>query len=148
MRSLSVLAPHLQRLPERDEIPPDLSLGTARALLEVALSEGELAVGDLASRLRLPLPRTSRLLGDLEARGLIERARDPRDRRRVTVQTSEKGRRSVEALRSAHRARLAQLLDVLGATQTEQLVRIFERAAQRLPPTLHGRPQDRRVKSR
>lgn len=132
MKALSVLAPHLQRMPGRDEIPADLSLGTARALLEVSLAGGELAVGDLASRLRLPLPRTSKLLGELEGRGLIERARDPRDRRRVTVRTSEAGRRTAEALRSAHRDRLRQLLAVLGTRDTEQLLRLFEQAAQRL----------------
>lgn len=132
MRSLSVLAPHLQRAPRPDEMPPDLSLGTARVLLEIGLAEDDLAVGDLAARLRVPLPRVSRLLGELEGRGLIERSRDPQDRRRVTVQTSAEGRRSSEALRRAHRDRLGQLLDVLGARDTEQLLRIFERAASRL----------------
>ena len=132
MKSLSVLAPHLQRVPGPDEMPPDLSLGTARVLLEIGMADGDLAVGDLAARLRVPLPRVSRLLGELEDRGLIERSRNPRDRRRVTVHMSAEGGRSSEALRRAHRDRLGQLLDVLGARDTEQLVRIFERAASRL----------------
>ena len=132
IRSLSVLAPHLQRVPRPDEMPPDLSLGTARVLLEIGLAEGNLAVGDLAARLRVPLPRVSRLLGELEDRGLIERSRDPQDRRRVTVQASAEGRRSSDALRRSHSDRLGQLLDVLGARDTEQLLRIFERAASRL----------------
>lgn len=132
MKSLSVLSPHLQRVPGPDEIPPDLSPGTARVLLEISLADADLAVGDLATRLRVPHPRVSRLLGELEDLGLIKRARDQQDRRRVTVQISPDGCRFAAALRSAHRDRLAQLLEVLGVRDTEQLVRIFERAASRL----------------
>jgi DNA-binding MarR family transcriptional regulator len=132
MEALSVLGPHLQRSPARQEIPSALSLGTARALMEVSLGDGRLTVGDVASRLGLPLPRTSKLLGELEGQGLIERMRDGEDRRRVTVRTSRAGRRAAGALRISHRGRLTGLLEVLGPRDTEQLLRILERAANRL----------------
>ena len=129
---MTVLGPHLQRMPGRQEIPSDLTLGTARALMEVTLGDGQLTVGDVANRLGLPLPRTSKLLGELEGLGLIDRERDPADRRRVTVRASRAGSRASGALRAAHRGRLSRLLEVLGPRDTEQLLRVLERAANRL----------------
>ncbi|MBW2394556.1 MAG: hypothetical protein JRG95_09825 [Deltaproteobacteria bacterium] len=92
----------------------------------------------MANRLRLPLPRTSKLLGELEGLGLIERTRDCADRRRVTVRTSRAGKRTAAKLRGAHRGRLAGLLEVLGPRDTEQLLTIFERAADRLKTSNRG----------
>jgi DNA-binding MarR family transcriptional regulator len=132
MEALSVLGPHLERTPVRREIPSDLSLGTARALMEVTLGDGRLTVGGVASRLGLPLPRTSKLLGELEGLGLIERTRDSDDRRRVTVRTTRAGRRLAIALRESRRGRLEGLLEVLGQRDTERLLAILERAAKRL----------------
>jgi DNA-binding MarR family transcriptional regulator len=129
---MMVLGPHLQRMPIRQEIPPDLTLGTARALMEVTFGNGQLTVGDVATRLALPLPRTSKLLGELEGLGLIDRTRDSADRRRVTARTTRAGRRTAEALRDSHRGRLAALLEVLGPRDSEQLLRVFERSAKRL----------------
>ncbi len=129
---MTVLGPHLQRMPVRQEIPPDLTLCTARALMEVTLGDGQLTVGDVANRLGLPLPRTSKLLGELEGLGLIERTRASADRRCVTVRTARAGRRVAGALRSSRRGRLAGLLEALGPRDTEQLVKILERAAKRL----------------
>lgn len=132
MRVLSVLAPHLQQTPMRDEIPSELSLGTARLLMELTTAAVELAVGDVSKRLRLPLPRVSKLLGELEDLELIERVRNAEDRRRVYVRVLPAGRRAASGFRRAHSQRLEQLLDVLGPRDTEQLLRIVERAATRL----------------
>ncbi len=129
---MTVLGPHLQRMPVRQEIPSDLTLGTARALMEVTLGDGQLTVGDVANRLGLPLPRTSKLLGELAGLGLIDRTRDSADRRRVTVRASRAGSRAAGALRASHRGRLTGLIEVLGPRDTEQLLRVLERAASRL----------------
>ena len=142
---MMVLGPHLQRMPIRQEIPSDLTLGTARALMEVTLGNGQLTVGDVANRLALPQPRTSKLLGKLEGLGLIDRTRDSADRRCVTVRTSRAGRRAAAALRDSHRGRLATLLEVLGPRDTEQLLRVLERAAKRLESSGAG-SQDGSVK--
>ena len=130
--ALSVLAPHLQPTPMRDEIPSKLSLGTVRLLMELTTIAVEPAVGDLSKRLRLPLPRISKLLGELEDQGLIERTRHAEDRRRVEVRLLPAGKRAAAGLRRAHSQRLEQLLEVLGPRDTEQLLRIFEQAAARL----------------
>ena len=142
LRSLAVLGPHLAGLPERQEIPRELSLGAAQALWTVAVAEPHVGVGKVAAKLEIALSRASRLLGDLEARGLVERRRDPGDRRRVTVRLSADGRRLADGWRSAQLQRLRGLLDVLGSRDAEHLVRIFERAAARL----EQRPARRRAR--
>ena len=143
LRSLAVLGPHLAALPERQEIPTELSLGAAQALWTVAVTGPHVGVGQVAAKLEIALPRASRLLGDLEARGLVERRRDARDRRRVAVSLSAEGRRLANGWKSAQLQRLRGLLDVLGSRDSEQLVRIFERAAARL----EQRPARRRAEN-
>ncbi len=132
LRSLAVLGPHLAGLPGRQEIPSEFSLGAAQALWTVAVAGPHVGVGEVAAKLQIALPRASRLLGDLEARGLVERRRDVRDRRRVAVSLSADGRRLAKGWRLAQQQRLRGLLDVLGSRDAEHLVRIFERAAARL----------------
>jgi DNA-binding MarR family transcriptional regulator len=132
VRSLAVLAPHLQSVTRRRDPPSDLPIGAARALLVVATAEDGVGVGEVARRLELAPPRASRLLGVLETRGLVRRARDAQDRRRVIVRVSAAGRREFVAWRSAHRDRLRTLLDVLGPRDAQQFVRLLERAASRL----------------
>ena len=132
LSSLAILGPHLEALPGRHEIPSEIGIGAARALWTVAAARGRIGVGELADALQVPLPRASRLLGDLEAHGLVERRRDPQDRRRVEVALAPEGRRLAAAWKAAQSVRLHALLDVLGARDAENLVRIFERAAARL----------------
>ena len=144
LRSLAVLRPHLAGgQPERQEIPSELSLGAAQALWTVAVAGPHVGVGKVAAELESALPRASRLLGDLEARGLVERRRDALDRRRVTVSLSADGKRLANGWRSAQLQRLRGLLDVLGTRDAEHLVKIFERAADRL----QQRPARRRERN-
>jgi DNA-binding MarR family transcriptional regulator len=134
LRSLAVIGPQLAGVPRREEIPAELGIGEARLLWVLEQAPEPPAVGEVAAALALPLPRTSQILGDLEARGLVERERAPADRRRVTVRLSARGGRLVAVLRLAQQERVERLLGVLGPRDAEQLVRIFERAAQRLDP--------------
>lgn len=132
MRALASLGPRLESRPERSEIPSELSVGAASVLWAVALAARPIGVGELAAQLRMAGPRASRLLGDLEAHGLVERRRDSGDRRRVSVTLAAEGRRLADMWRSAQIRRLRSLLDALGGRDAEHLVRIFERAAARL----------------
>ncbi len=134
LRSVAVIGPQLAGEPSREELPAELGIGEARLLWVLEQAASPPAVGEVAAALALPLPRTSQILGDLEARGLVERERAPGDRRRVSVRISARGRRLVAVLRRAQRQRVERLLAVLGPRDAEQLTRIFERAAQRLEP--------------
>ncbi|HEY5357476.1 MAG TPA: helix-turn-helix domain-containing protein [Streptosporangiaceae bacterium] len=59
--------------------------GASRALLEHLALAGPLTVGEAAARLRRAQSVISEMVSHLERRGLLERERDPADRRRTPV---------------------------------------------------------------
>jgi DNA-binding MarR family transcriptional regulator len=83
------------------------------------------SVNMLADRLGIPLPRTSRLVDDLEARGLVERDRTHRDRRFVRLRLTPEGRAAAEYSDGHVQARLARLLAPLDAEDRCALVALL-----------------------
>jgi DNA-binding MarR family transcriptional regulator len=84
-------------------------------------------VNTLAERLGIPLPRTSRLVDDLEARGLAERDRDPNNRRLVRLRLTPEGRAAAEHADQHVQGRLALLLAPLEPEDRCALVGLLER---------------------
>jgi DNA-binding MarR family transcriptional regulator len=75
------------------------------------------------------------LLDELEGKGLVERKRDPADRRRHTVRMTPNGKRTLVKLRALARRLEDDLLEPLDAKEREQLHTLMLRLAQRhLPP--------------
>ncbi|WP_182885456.1 MarR family transcriptional regulator [Microbispora sp. H10885] len=66
---------------------------TARmaSVLRRLVAHGPLTVGELAGQLRLSMAATTELVDRVEDRGLVVRARDRRDRRRVFVSVTDAG---------------------------------------------------------
>jgi DNA-binding MarR family transcriptional regulator len=85
---------------------PPASL-TALAVLDRA---GPLTLGDLAAEEQVSPPTITKLVGTLEARGLVERVRDEHDRRVCRVRVTARGRRQLEASRTRRTAWLATQL--------------------------------------
>jgi DNA-binding MarR family transcriptional regulator len=84
-------------------------------------------VNTLAARLALSLPRTSRLVDELEARGLAERDRDPSNRRLVRLRLTPEGRAAAEYAELHVQGRLGLLLAPLDAEERCALVGLLER---------------------
>ena len=75
------------------------------------------------------------LLDELEGQGLVERKRDPADRRRHIVRMTPEGKRTLVKLRALARRLEDDLLQPLDAKEREQLHALMLRLAQRhLPP--------------
>jgi DNA-binding MarR family transcriptional regulator len=60
------------------------------------LKEGPRSAGEIATRLGIPSPSLTRMLTKLEDRGLIVRALDKGDRRRILVELTAQGQRAIE----------------------------------------------------
>jgi len=71
-------------------------------------------------------------LDRLEERGLVERHRDPGDRRAVLVELTEKGRELVDAAVAANTRAERGLLDGLGERGAKYLARLLQRLLARL----------------
>ncbi len=97
----------------------DLTLTQVKAL--IALAAAELTVKDLAERLGLSLPGTSRAVDVLVARGLVGRREDTADRRMKRLRCTDAGREALRRLDEARLAGIAQFTATLPAGQRERL---------------------------
>ncbi len=86
-----------------------------QALLALKGFGGALTIGDLAERLQIHHHSAVGLVDRLEALGLVQRAGDPDDRRRVRVAPTAKGESRVARLAAVHRDELQQTAVTLRA---------------------------------
>lgn len=86
-----------------------------QALLAIRASEkpGGMSIGDLADRLFLRHHSAVELVDRLEATGLLTRASDPGDRRRVLLQLTPDGSSRLEHLTKLHLETLSDVQDSL-----------------------------------
>jgi len=97
------------------------------AVLAALFDFGPLAQYELADRLDI---QRSHLVGHvdlLEQRGLVERERDPKDRRRQNVALTKSGRALWRRLGPVAKRSQAPLLDVLSETEREALLALLGR---------------------
>ena len=93
----------------------------------------------LAARLRIVPSRLVALLDDLESRSLIQRRRNPDDRRRHSLHLTEKGRATVKLILEISDEHQKDLLAVLSDEEQSKLGELLHRVAaqQGLTPGVH-----------
>jgi DNA-binding MarR family transcriptional regulator len=103
---LRIVLGHLMRR-LRAEHRFSLSQGAVLGRLD---REGTKSIGDLAVAERVRPQSMAQTVSDLEADGLIERHSDPTDGRRILVELTEHGRRTLEADRRQREGWLARAI--------------------------------------
>src|SRR5436190_22481390 len=73
---------------------------TLRAALPTIERHGPLTPSELAARERVQRPTATKLVGKLEAAGLVSRTADPSDRRSTLIATTPEGRALLHELRT------------------------------------------------
>jgi DNA-binding MarR family transcriptional regulator len=111
----------------------DLTLTQVKALC--ALAEAELTVKELAERLNLSLPGTSRAVDALVARALVGRREDTVDRRMKRLRCTDAGQHALERLDEARLAGLETFVATLAPAQRKRL-------SGALRPILDGLPKE------
>lgn len=96
-------------------------------ILRGAGEEG-LCCGEVGERLVTRDPDITRLLDRMEARGLVSRARDRKDRRVITVRISESGLRILEEMEPAMEEFGRRQLGRLGTDKLRSLIELLEQA--------------------
>jgi MarR family transcriptional regulator, organic hydroperoxide resistance regulator len=99
------------------------------ALIEPLCADPELPVGRLAAGAGVSVPTATRMLQQLEARGLVSRRRSPADERQVLVSLTGDGRRELTAVRAEFRERQAQVLTQFTPAERAQLAWQLRRLA-------------------
>ena len=100
----------------------DLTISQLKSLLFIE-SEGATNAKSLATALRVTPPDVTRIIDHLTEQELVSRRENPKDRRMLLLQTTEKGRAMLAKLREHHTARLAYILIHLS---TEELAVLSE----------------------
>jgi DNA-binding MarR family transcriptional regulator len=108
--------------------PWDVTPSQARAL-GVLRRGDEQRAGELAERLRIAPRSATDVLDGLAARGWIERAPDPVDRRATLVRLTESGRTLADSIRAARAAEAESFFAVLDEHDRVELRRILTRLA-------------------
>jgi DNA-binding MarR family transcriptional regulator len=121
---LGRLARHLRR-----QTGDDLSPSLVSALVTIE-HHGPLTLGQIAAHEMVTPPSVTRMVGTLEARGLVRRETDAVDRRVARVSLTGEGRRALARARTRKTAYLARRLHKLDAGERaalEQALPVLER---------------------
>lgn len=113
---LHAWAIHLLRwLREADRASPVSS--AELSALSVVVHAGPLSLAELAAAEQVRPPTMSRLVAGMAERGVVDRSREPSDRRLLRIEASPRGRRLLE---EAKEGRLRALRAALGELEPEE----------------------------
>src|SRR5580698_11499710 len=104
-------------------------------ILQVIADEQGHAMGELAETVLLNHPALTKNIDKLVSRGLVQRAQDENDSRKVLVYISDRGLELVARLRRSVDAHHDAIEEALGPRNSKQLKRLLERLIEesRLP---------------
>jgi DNA-binding MarR family transcriptional regulator len=97
-----------------------------RVLLALS-DEGPLSQAELGRRLGIDRSDMAAVVGELERRGLVERERDPHDKRRNVVAPTAAGDAALTRMDAAVERAQAELLAPLSAAERRELARLLDR---------------------
>jgi DNA-binding MarR family transcriptional regulator len=101
---------------------------------------GELSMTGMAELLGIGLPNVTGLVDRMEERGLVERSRDPDDRRVVHVRLTESGRRIPDGMEGLQRDLLGRVVRELDQDTMERCLAVVREVETEAGPM----PVDRR----
>ena len=112
----------------------DLTEQQWRVLRALAAAREAMEVGTLARRTSLLAPSLSRILTNLEGRGLVGRRTVEHDQRRATISLTDAGSRLVRRVAPESEETYSRIEEAFGADRLTRLIReLHDRAALDLP---------------
>ena len=105
--------------------PAGIPIEQYRILASLSRQDGR-AMGELAAEIFVDSPTLTKIVDRMVASADVFRAPDPRDRRKVLIFLSDKGRAAIAALRALVEAPEIDLVGPLGRGDAEQLRALLE----------------------
>lgn len=99
-------------------------------LLSAIAESPEARSGELAERVGVSAPTTTRMLSGLERAGIVRRDTRPGDRRAITIALTAKGRRRLARKEAAVSEKRRELYESLSASERRQAQRLLRRLAE------------------
>ncbi|GEM01918.1 DNA-binding transcriptional regulator, MarR family [Halolactibacillus halophilus] len=96
----------------------------------------------IAEFLGVTTARTASILNSLEKKGVIARSMDPRDRRKIIVEITEKGKGISKEGKNTAITNVSEILEALGEKDASEYVRIMTRIVTYLENEKEGSPID------
>ncbi|MHB0886413.1 MAG: MarR family winged helix-turn-helix transcriptional regulator [Bacillota bacterium] len=87
---------------------------------------GQLTMGELCDHLYLACSTATDLVDRMERNSLIERERDPNDRRVIRLKIKDRGRQIIAEVLAARRKYLAQVMETVGDEEKGRLIHALE----------------------
>jgi DNA-binding MarR family transcriptional regulator len=97
--------------------------------LDLLARHGGMRVGELAAEVGIDDATATRLVDRLEGFGVVERRREPGDRRATTVVLTPAGEVLVDAIAAQRQLFFCDVLEALTQREREELLRLTEKAA-------------------
>jgi DNA-binding MarR family transcriptional regulator len=91
------------------------------------LEQGSLTVGEIGDRIHLALSPTSKMITNLENKGLVKTSRSSSDKRRVDVEVTGEGKERFNAEKEKRKKWFEKILSELSDGERIQLVLLLEK---------------------
>jgi len=120
---LSAINKHISRTFDETLARHGLNHGEYRLLLRLATrsDDNRMTAGELGRALLLSSGAMTNRIDRLETAGLVERVRDPRDRRGVLVALTDAGRTTIDGAVTEQAAKEIDVMSAIGAKELGQL---------------------------
>lgn len=102
---------------------------------------GPLTAGEIASHTGLTTPSVTGLLDRLESKGVVQRVRDPHDRRRVIVEPNQERLAELDQLFSSLQETFRELLEIYSDEQLATIADFLTRAIRRSQEFIASQPR-------
>jgi len=126
---LSAINKHISRTFDETLARHGLNHGEYRLLLRLTTrsDDNRMTAGELGRALLLSSGAMTNRIDRLEAAGMVERVRDPRDRRGVLVALTDKGKTTIDGAVTEQAAKEIDVMSVLPGTELKQLNKLLRR---------------------
>ena len=104
-----------------------LSVAQAPVLAILHQAKRPIMITEVARRLLLETPSVTTMIDRLSERGLVERVKDPKDRRKTLVALTAKGKRLVESIREPGRQLQEEMFGALDDGERENLKALLQK---------------------
>jgi DNA-binding MarR family transcriptional regulator len=120
---LAAINKHISRTFDDTLSRHGINHGEYRLLLRLTTrsDDNQMTAGELGRALMLSSGAMTNRIDRLEAAGLVERVRDPRDRRGVLVALTDAGRKTIDGAVTEQAAKEIDVMSTLGAKELSQL---------------------------
>jgi len=117
----------MRKASDRALAPMGLSVAQTPVLVTLRDEGRPMMITEIARRLYLETPSVTSMVDRLSERGLVERIKDPKDRRKALVALTRKGKSLVESVREPGRQLQEEMFGALDGAEREALRTLLQK---------------------